>query len=159
MPVSVVAESPVVRIGRIDSLLVSVWHGSSTLESLELLEKAQQALVDEHQQVSLLMVFTGAPKNAAPGVKERGDELARHFQPFVRTNVVLVLARGFSAIVVRTFLAAFSLVSPIAMESASTLDDAVKKLQAAKGQSPELRGHTRLVEELQAFIDVPPPRA
>lgn len=158
VPVTVVSESPVVRIGTIDSLLVSVWHDSSNLDALEKLAVAQQALIDQHKTVSILMVFTGAPKNAPPGVRERGDELAQRFKSHVRSNVVLVLARGFSGIVIRTFLAAFSLVNPIPMESASTLEDAVKKLQAAAGQTPELRGNVRLIEELQAFIDVPPPR-
>lgn len=158
MPVSIVSESPVVRIGTIDSLLVSVWHDSSTLDALEQLARAQQALIDAHKSVSVLMVFTGAPKNAPPGVKERGDELAQRFKSHVRANVVLVLARGFSGIVVRTFLAAFSLVNPIPMESASTLEDAVKKLQSANGQSAELRGNVHLIEELRAFIEVPAPR-
>lgn len=158
MPVTVVSESPVVRIGSLDSLLISVWHDSSSLEALEQLAAAQQTLVDRHKQVSILMVFTGAPKSAPPGVKERGDELAQRFKSYVRANVVLVLARGFSGIVVRTFLAAFSLVNPIPMESASTLEDAVKKLQSATGQTPELRGNVRLAEELKAFIDVPAPR-
>lgn len=158
MSITVVFESPIVRIGTIDSLMVSVWHDSSTVESLEQLATAQQALIDAHQQVSILMVFTGAPKNAAPGVKELGDELARRFQAHVRCNVVLVLARGLSGIVVRTFLAGFSLVSPIPMESASSLEDAARRLQAASGQTAGLRGNVHLVEQLRAFVETPPPR-
>lgn len=158
MSVTVVHESPVLRVATFDSLLVCAWHDSSTLESLEEMTRHEQALVDKFGTISILMAFSGAPKNAAPGVRERGDELAKRFQKNVRCNVVLVLARGFSGIVVRTFIAGFSLMSPIPMQSAGTIEEATKKLQSAPGQTPELRGNVNLVEQLRAFIEAPAPR-
>ncbi len=159
MSVTVVHQSPVLCIGTVDSLLVTVWHDSSTLEALDEMARHEQVLIDTFGSVSVLMVFTGAPKNAGPGVKERGDELAKRFQNNVRCNVVLVLARGLSGIVVRTFIAGFSLVSPIPMQSAATVEEATKKLQSAPGQTAELRGNVNLVEQLRAFIEAPAPKA
>lgn len=153
MFITVLHQSPTLRIGAIDSLLVCAWSGGATLEALDEMAKHEQALVDQHGAVSLLMVFSGTPKQAEPGVKERGDELAQRFKGVVRSNVVLVQARGLSGVVVRTFLAGFSLLSPIPMESAATVAEAVAKLQAVKGQSAALCGNVHLGEQLRAFLE------
>ena len=111
------------HIGR-RSFATVLLAGTSLLAARPALAQGQndeQALVDQYGAVSLLMVFSGTPKQADPGVKERGDELAQRFKDVVRSNVVLVQARGLSGVVVRTFLAGFSLLSPIPMESAATV--------------------------------------
>jgi hypothetical protein len=159
MPVSLVSESRVLRIGAIDSLLVFVWYSHSNLEALDQIEAAQRPLRERHPTFSILNVFTGTPKAPEPGVKERSDAMARESAGAIRINVMLVLAKGLGGVVVRTFLAGFSLLSPMPMQSAASLEEAVKKLQGAPGQTPELRGNTRLLQDLAAFIATPPPGA
>lgn len=156
MAVVTLHESPEFRVGHVESLMVCVWTDMSSLASMDVMAAHEQVLIDTHGQVSLLLVFAGKPSGSAPGVKERGDQLARRFQPYVRANVVLVQSKGLAGILVRSFLAAFSLVSPIPMESATSLEDAARRLRQAPGQQPAVRDDARLFEKLQAFVEARP---
>lgn len=52
--------------------------------------------------------------------------------------MVVVLERGLAAIIVRSFLAAASLISTNAMQVVKTVEEPAERVQALPGQVPEL---------------------
>ena len=69
-----------------------------------------------------------------------------------RGTVVVVLERGLSAIIARSFIAAASLISSSNMLVVKTLEEAAEKVRGLPGQPADVANDLQLAEKLEAFL-------
>ena len=151
MPLIALHQDASIRIGATGSLFVVVWLGSGDLASLDRMVVEEQKLIDQYGSISVINVLTGAHSGPVGSLRERGVEIAKRFAPHLRASYILILAKGLKASLARTFIAAFTLVSPIPMIVPSDLADTVARLQAQPGQDPGIAGNGMLLQELEAL--------
>ena len=105
MAITILEECPEFRLGHMGSVYVTVWFSELNDKALDSLARHHHALVAKYGKITLVSVIINATK--APGselrdrLRTQSVELAKHR----RGNVIVVLARGMSAIIARTFLA------------------------------------------------------
>jgi len=158
MPIEELPGLPEVRFGKCGSLLVAAWSKSATPAGMELMERYEAELVAAHQKVSVLTLLVGAGRENDPKVRERAIAMQKRFDSALRGTAIAVTAKGFSAVIIRTFLAAFSLVSRGAapLKTFSTVEEAVGWLKALPGQDPAIAGDPALAEAALAFVTPAP---
>lgn len=155
MPVSLLEERPDFRFGHTGSVYVTVWFSELSSESLDALAKHHKMLSAKYGKITLVSVIVSATKAPDPQLREQlrtqSVELARSRHG----NVIVVLARGLSAIIARSFLALLSLMSSETMKVPSTLEAAADEVRKLPGQDPATRDNTRLAADLVAFAALP----
>jgi hypothetical protein len=101
---------PEVRVGHYGSLMVMVWRGEVSVDSLAKTNAVEDALVKQFGKISVI----GAITNLVGGIpsaelRKSGAEAMRRFQPHVRGTALVVMAEGAKAVLARTFLAGMAL--------------------------------------------------
>ncbi len=157
MPITPLAEFPEVRLGHVDSVLVSVWYSRLTIPSLDLLEQHHRSLAAKYGKVTFLSVVAGAAENPPPDVRERMNRTSEEMAKFRRANIIVVKARGLGAIIARSFLAAIAMFGKENIKVFKTTDEAVTYLKALPDQDEAVRGNGSLAADVQAFVDQPAP--
>lgn len=142
---------PEVRIGHIGSLMVSVWHSQASLRGLQAMGDQQRKLVAQFGQITNLSIAVKVPKSPGPEATEWIKQSDREFKGTSIGSVIVVLEKGLAAIIVRSFLAAASLISTQTMEVVKTLDEAAVKVRELRGQVPEIIGDTQLTQKFTEF--------
>jgi hypothetical protein len=139
---------PEVRVGHHGPLMVMVWRGEVSVESLEKTNAVEEALVKQFGKISVI----GAITNLVGGIpsaelRKSGADAMRRFQPHVRGTALVVMAEGAKAVLARTFLAGMALLidfkSP--MKTFRVLGEAVGWLNE-KGAELQGDGVARAVE-------------
>lgn len=143
---------PEVRIGHLNSLLVSVWHSQATIDGLRAMNDAQRKLIAQYGRITTASVAVKIPKAPGPEVSEWLKQSEQEFKGCSRGTVVVVLERGLSAIIARSFIAAASLISSNTMLVVKTLEEAAEKVRQLPGQPADLANDLELAEKLEAFI-------
>lgn len=142
---------PEVRVGHIGSLLISVWHSHASLRGLQAMGDQQRKLVAQFGKVSTLAIAVKVPQAPGPEAAEWIKQTDKEFKETTRGSVVVVLERGLAAIIVRSFLAAASLISTHSMQVVKTIEDAADRVKALPGQEPEIVGDLELLAKLTEF--------
>lgn len=116
MEVAPFFEGPGARIGTAGSLLVAHYRARTTLEDLEQLDRAQEALLAKYPRISTLSVIapTGVQRPEEQ-VRERSLALNLKYEGRVVGSGIVVTTRGIGAVMVRTFLSAFLLLNKAKM--------------------------------------------
>lgn len=151
MSVTELVSLPEVRIGHVGPLMVSVWHSQASLRGLQAMAEQQRKLLAVHQKISTLSIAVRVPKAPGPEATEWIKQSDKEFKDTSRGSVVVVLEKGLAAIIVRSFLAAASLISSNAMQVVKTIEDAADRVKAIPGQAPEIVGDTELIAKLIEF--------
>lgn len=159
MSVTVLEETPNYRLGHVGSVFVTVWFAELDDGALDALDKHQKALVDKYGKVTMVSVVVNATKAPGPELRERlkknTDLLAAHRLG----NIIVVTAKGMSAIIARSFLAMLTLISKETMRVPATLAAAAEEVKKLPGQDAAIISNARLAEELEAFANLPRPKA
>ncbi len=143
--------NPEVRIGHHGPVLVSVWYAQASLGALQLLAEQQRTLVARYGTISTLSIAVKVPQAPGPEASEWIKQTDKEFKDSTRGSVVVVLERGLAAIIVRSFLAAASLITTNVMHVVKTIEEAAAKVQSLPGQPPEITGDTQLAAKLTTF--------
>ncbi len=156
MAITVLEECRDYRLGSVGSVLVSVWFSELTMAALDALERHHEALYARHGKITLVSIVISA--TAAPPAELRERMKAQSYMAKKRLgNIIVVRARGLSAIIARSFLAAMSLVSDETIKVPATLEAAANEVRALAGQYPDVVNDATLGAELEAFADLPRP--
>lgn len=156
MQVETLFEGHGVKLGAAESLVIAVYRGASSLEALDALDRVQTSLAAKHGRLSTLSVIADAPGSmlrADEAVRQRSVELGKKYESSVIGSGIVVTARGLSAVVARTFLTGFFLLSrsEMPMKTFSTLADALAWVQALPGQSTALKTELSVID-LEKFV-------
>src|SRR5438552_2256172 len=89
------AAMPEVRCGNFGSLLVMVWRGTVTPDSLNKTNAVEEALIKQHGRISVIGVITdlggGIP---SADLRQASADAMKRFQPHVRGTALIVVAEG-----------------------------------------------------------------
>ncbi len=158
MAISILEECPEFRLGHSGSVYVTVWFSELNDKALDSLAKHHHALVAKYGKITLVSVIVNATKAPGSDLRERlrtqSVELAKHR----RGNVIVVLARGMSAIIARTFLAMLSLISSEHMKVPASLDAAADEVRKIAGQDAATVANASLGDDMVAFAALPRPK-
>lgn len=158
MPIVTLEERPECRVGHVGPVFVTTWYSELTVDALEMMERHQTELSKRYGKVTLISIILGASKNPSPELRERLKRTATMLQEQRIGNFVVVMTRGLSAIIARTFLAAVSLMNSENMQVFKTLEDAAEEARKIPLQHEEVRANTKLGADLVAFAALPQPR-
>jgi len=151
MAIVELVSNPEVRIGHCGPVLVSIWYSQASLNELQLLAEQQRTLVARYGIISTLSIAVRVPQAPGPEASEWIKQTDKEFKNSTRGSVVVVLERGLAAIIVRSFLAAASLITTNVMHVVKTIEEAAAKVQSLPGQPAEIVGDTQLAAKLTAF--------
>ncbi len=157
MAVETLASHPSFLVGALDSLLVvSINSASSIDETLDSVERTYEAMQRAHQKVTTLTILVARDALTPPPseMRERAAAMAKRNEPTARGSATLVLMRGLSGVVARTFLSAFFMLNRAQMPQAvlSTYDEAASWVRGLPGQTPALVGSDDLAAQLEHFV-------
>jgi len=157
------ASLPEVRVGHFGSMMVMVWRGTVTPDSLAKTNQVEEALINQFGRVSVIGIITelggGIP---SAELRQASIDAMKKFQPSVRGTALHVAATGAKAVLFRTFLAGLTLVIDFAspLKIFKTVDDCVGWIQRLEGQDSML-GEPNLAAAVSEFLaqSRPPSRA
>ncbi|MBL8917185.1 MAG: hypothetical protein JNM17_41155 [Archangium sp.] len=155
MEVSRLFDSPEARFGAAGPLFVAHYKGAVNLDTLEHLDKAQAALIEKRGVISMITVIgqLGPMFKVDEAIRRRSVELGKKYEKQVRGGAIVVVTRGLAAVMVRTFLSGFFLLSKTEspLRTFSTVKDALAWLQSLNGQDAGVRELRPI--DLDSFID------
>ena len=157
MQLEVTAEFPEVRLATIGPLMISVWYQEASLRGFEALGKTQDRLVAQYGMISSINISVILPRAPPPEAIEWVKSQQAKSDATTRETVVVLLSRGLSAVIARTFLATVSLFSRRNLKVVKTLTEAVEVIQRAPGQDSAIAGNPTLVATLEEFVQRPAP--
>lgn len=139
MKITSVYESDELRIGTAGSLLIVIYCGRTTAETIAVVDREEGRLVEERGKISVLSVVApsnGSIDRVSDEVRAAALNLATKYQHVVTADAVVVPARGILAAIIRTFMVGFSLVSrrPYPSKVFSDLGEAIAFLKQVPGQ-------------------------
>jgi hypothetical protein len=157
VPITVLEECPEYRLGHVGSVYVSVWFSELSTAALDALSKHHHALAKKYGKITLVSIVVGATKAPGPELRDRLRAETAELAKSRRANIVVVLTKGLSAIITRSFLAMLSLLSSETMKVPATLEEAAEQARKLEGQDEETRNNTTLGADLVAFAALPRP--
>ena len=135
MPISLHVDTPAVRIGTIGSLIVTCYRTTPTVETLDEVDRVESELVTRFPRVATLAI--AGPESSFLRIDEK-----------VRGAAIVIASRGLSAVMARSFMTAFLLMSrqswPI--QTFPSVETAARWLEGLAGNDV-----TVSVAELEAF--------
>jgi hypothetical protein len=157
MPIETLVRHTDFRIGALGSLLVvSINSAKSVNETLSGVDRSYATLLQSHPKLTTLTILVAkdALSPPPPDVRERAAAMAKRNEPTARGSGTLVLMRGLSGVVARTFLSAFFMLNRAQMPQGvfSSYADAATWVQQLPGQTPELVAVPNLAAVLEAFV-------
>lgn len=127
-------------------------EGGATVESVEAIGRAHDRLRLVYPRFSTFALVTGVKLTPpAARVRERSAELDQRFLPNLVASAIVIESNGLAAVVARSFMAAFGLLSPRpgSHRTFSTVEPAVEWLQKVPGQNDDLRTNSALTRVLR----------
>lgn len=142
MEITSLYESADAKFGAVGPLLLARYR-ATTLASLDAWDVAEAQLLTQHEKISTLTVIgqmEGLLK-VDEAVRTRSAELGKKYDGKVLGSAIVVSATGLSAVMVRTFLSGFFLLSraETPMKTFKTLPEGFTWLQGLPGQSLSLK--------------------
>ncbi|MFT3707650.1 MAG: hypothetical protein QM817_08275 [Archangium sp.] len=154
MAIALVKETADLRLGTCGPLLVNVWFREATVPALDVLYAEQQTLIAQYGKVTFLSVAQNVPKAPGPDVaawlkqKQLTGEQSRG-------TIIALTARGLSAVIARSFIAAVSLFSRDTYVVVKTLEEAAAAARKLPQQEAHLVNMASLAADLHAFVELP----
>ena len=131
-------ESVDARFGTAGPLMVTLYRGTSNLAMLEELDRAQEALIAKHTRISTIAVIAlaGSMLKTDDAVRSRSVALGKKYEKSVLGSAIVVTTRGLGAVMVRTFLSGFFLLSraETPMKTFSSIAEGLSWVQSLPGQ-------------------------
>lgn len=158
MPITVLEERPEYRLGHAGSVYVTVWFSELSMMALDALAKHHHALAKKYGKITLVSIVVGATQAPGPELRDRLRSETAELAKSRRANIVVVLAKGLSAIITRSFLAVLSLLSTETMKVPGTLEEAAEQARNLEGQDEETKNNATLGADLVAFAALPRPK-
>lgn len=156
MGLTLLLDSPLLKAAHSGPFLVTQYQGNSTLQVLDDLERVQSALIQQYPRLSTLTVIrhTEALTRVDEEVRHRSVELGKKFDPHLLGAAIVVTARGLAAVVARTFLSGFFLLSRNEAPTRTFPDvpQALEWLRALPGQDLSVKADATLLAELERFL-------
>ncbi len=136
-------ESAEVRFGTAGPLLVTLYRGPNSVAMLDELDRAQEALIAKHARISTIAIIAlaGSMLKADDAVRTRSVALGKKYEKSVRGSAIVVTTRGLGAVMVRTFLSGFFLLSraETPMKTFSTIAEGLSWVQSLPGQDLSIK--------------------
>ncbi len=146
------AQSPAFTIGRVGPLIVQTYtEGGASLAALAHIEAVHGAHLRTYPRFASLAIVTGVKLTPPPEpVRTRAAELDTRFQAHLFASAVVLESQGLAAVVARSFLSAFSLLTPRPhdFKTFKEVDAAVAWVQQHPEQWPDLKSHPDLLAEV-----------
>jgi hypothetical protein len=157
MAITLLEECRDYRLGSKGSVLVTVWFSELTTAALDALEKHHEALANRLGKITLVSIIVSATEAPRAELRERLRAQSTQLAKRRLGNIIVVRAKGLSAIIARSFLAALSLVSTETIKVPATLEAAANEVRALAGQNADVVNDATLGGELEAFAELPRP--
>lgn len=143
------------RFGAAGPLLVALYRGTTSLAMLDELDRTQEALLRKFTRISTLTVIGQASGmlKVDERVRTRSVELGKKFDGKVIGSAIVVNTKGLAAVMVRTFLSGFFLLSraETPMKTFSKITEGISWLQSLPEQDVGIK--TQLSEtDIERFI-------
>jgi hypothetical protein len=158
MSITVLQEHPDFRLGHAGSVFVTVWFSELSHAALDALTKYQREIFSKHGRVTMVSVVVNATTAPGPELRERLKTEMSELADMRMGNITVVLARGMSAIIARSFLAMLSLISKEHMKVFKTLEEAAEEVKKIPGQHAATLANMTLADDLVAFAALPRPK-
>lgn len=158
MAITVLQEHPEFRLGHVGSVYVTVWFNELSHTALDALTKHQEDLAAKYGKITLVSVVVDATKTPGPEIRDRLKAQGQVLSQARLGNIIVVQARGMSAIIARSFLAMLSLISKEHMKVFKTVEEAADEVKKIPGQHAETLANQTLVQDLVAFVALPRPK-
>lgn len=148
-------ESVDVRFGSAGPLLLALYSGTTSLEMLDALDRTQETLLKTYKRISTLTVIGQVAHmlKMHDGVRARSVELGKKYEKNVVGSAIVVTTKGLGAVMVRTFLSGFFLLSrsETPMRTFSKISDGLSWLQSLPEQ--DLQVKTQITSaDIERFI-------
>jgi hypothetical protein len=138
-----VFESGDARFGTAGPLLIVVYRGTANVAVLNELDRVQESMLQQHPRISTLTLISQASTalKVEEGVRARGVELGKKYETKVVGSAIVVTAKGLGAVMVRTFLSGFFLLSraETPMKTFASVQEGLSWLQALPGQDVAIK--------------------
>lgn len=148
-------ESTDARFGSAGPLLVALYRGTTSPGMLDELDRTQEVLLAKFPRISTLTVIgqAGSMLKVDEGVRTRSVELGKKYEKHVLGSAIVVTTKGLGAVMVRTFLSGFFLLSKseTPMKTFSTIAEGLSWLQALPGQDLSIKTEVRAAD-IERFI-------
>lgn len=155
MLVQLAFENDTVRFGNAGPLVIASYKGALTLTALKELEKLEDGLLKVHPRIASLAVMgkMGGMFQVDKEVQKYGVELATKYEKVAHGSAIVVQTKGLGAVVVRTFLSAYFMMSKSTMvtQTFASVDEGLAWLQQLPGQNP-LSGLSVSAADIEAFV-------
>ncbi|MFT3709230.1 MAG: hypothetical protein QM817_16440 [Archangium sp.] len=150
MPIIKAIDTPVVRIGTIDSVIINCYRSTPTIESLDQVQQVQTDLLTKFPKVAT-MAIAGAKSSLLridEKVRTRSIEMSKIFEGRVRGAAIVIATKGLSAVMARSFMSGYLLLSKQAwpMQTFSSIDAAAVWLRGLPGNDARID-----LSEIEAF--------
>ncbi len=149
-------ESSEARLGAAGSLLVALYRGSASVPLLDELSRTQEALLAKHPRISTLTVIGQASSmiRVDEAVRTRSVELGKKFDGKVVGSAIVVTTKGLGAVIVRTFLSGFFLLSKAEtpMRTFATIEEGLVWLRSLPGQDAQLKTEI-FTRDVERFLE------
>lgn len=136
-------ESTEARLGNSGPLLVALYRGSASVAVLDELSRAQEALLAKHPRISTLTVIgqAGSMIRVDEAVRTKSVDLGKKFDGKVVGSAIVVTTKGLGAVIVRTFLSGFFLLSraETPMRTFASVEEGLTWLRSLPGQDPMIK--------------------
>ena len=150
-----VFESQEIRLGTAGPLMVASYRGATTLAALDELSRAQDALLTKFPRISTLTVIGQASSmlRIDEAVRTRSVELGKKFDGKVVGSAIVVTTKGLGAVIVRSFLSGFFLLSraETPMKTFANVQEGLSWLRALPGQDAVIKAEIS-VADIERFI-------
>ena len=158
MAITLLDERPEYRLGHVGSVYVTVWFSELNDAALDALEKHHRLLSAKYKKITMVSVIINATSAPGPELRERLRTQGAELSQQRLGNIIVVKARGMSAIIARTFLAMLSLMSNEHMKVPASFDEAADEVRKIAGQDAETAGNMTLADDLIEFAALPRPK-
>ena len=158
MSITVLQEHPDFRLGNVGSVFVTVWFSELSHAALDALTNHQKLIFEKHGKVTMVSVVVNATQAPGADLRERIKVQMEELADMRMGNITVVLARGMSAIIARSFLAMLSLISKEHMKVFKTLEEAAEEVKKIPGQHAATLANLTLADDLVAFAALPRPK-
>lgn len=156
MAITILLDKPLLKVGHVGPLLISLYRKATSLEVLDELDRIESEHVKKYPRIStlsLLLTSEGMLK-VDEALRERGAEMSRKYDPHMVGAAIVVLSKGLSAVMTRTFLSGYFLVTrPEApTRTFSTAAEAIDWLRTLPGQDADVKASPSLRADVEHFI-------
>ena len=149
-------ESTEARLGAAGSLLVALYRGSASVAVLDELSRTQEALLAKYPRISTLTVIGQASSmiRVDEALRTRSVELGKKFDGKVVGSAIVVTTKGLGAVIVRTFLSGFFLLSraETPMRTFASIEEGLAWLRTLPGQDVQMKTEV-FTRDVERFLE------